>query len=142
MKIAQIILGNMPNNRSPLSWLVFVLILLVMIPILLLMIVLIPIMLIINMIKLKFFPNKNPKTFITPFGFASYSQVDRTVLNYPWHDIEKAEIWNHEGDTFPVIFLRSGESVKLKGVTQEQVRALCTQHGITFYEDVVIVQDV
>ncbi|MCB1581546.1 MAG: hypothetical protein R3E90_00405 [Marinicella sp.] len=142
MKLAQVILSNMPNNRSPLSWVVFILILLVMIPILLLMIILIPLMLIINMIKLKFFPNKTPKNFITPFGFARYSQVDRTVLNYPWHDIEKAEIWNQEGDTFPVIFLRSGEPVRLKGITSEQIKTLCTQHGIMFYEEVVIVQDV
>lgn len=142
MKLAQIILSNMPNKGNPLSWLVFILILLVMIPILLLMIILIPLMLIINMIKLKFFPNKNPKTFVTPFGFASYSQVNRTVLNYPWHDIEKAEMWDQDGDTFPVIFLRSGEPIKLKGIPFEQIRALCTQHGITFYEEVVIVQDV
>ncbi len=141
MKLTQIILSNMPNNRSPLSWLVFILIMLVMIPILLLMIILIPLILIINMIKLKFFPNKNPKTFVTPFGFASYSQVNRTVLNYPWHDIEKVEMWNQEGDTFPVIFLRSGESVKLKGIALEQIKSLCALHNITFYEEVVIVQE-
>lgn len=142
MKVAQIILSNMPNNRSPLSWVVFILIMLVMIPILILMIILIPVMLIINMIKLKFFPNKNPKTFVTPFGFACYSQVNRSLLNYPWHDIEKAELWNLKGDTFPVIFLRTGEPVKLKGITLEQIKSLCIQHNITFYEEVVIVQDV
>jgi energy-coupling factor transporter transmembrane protein EcfT len=142
MKLAQIILGNMPNNRSPLSWLVFILIMLVMIPVILLMIILIPVMLIINMIKLKFFPSKTPKTFITPFGFASYSQVDRTVLNYPWHDIVKAEVWNQDGQTFPVVFLSSGEPIKLIGIKPEQMRTLSVQHGFQFYEEVVIVQDV
>ncbi len=142
MKLAQVILSNMPNGRSPLSWVVFILILLVMIPILLLMIILIPIILIFNMIKLRFFPNKNPKTFITPFGFAAYSQVNRSVVNYPWHDIEKVEVWNEDGGTFPVLFLKTGEPVKLKDVPVDQLKTLCAQHNITFHEEVVIVQDV
>ena len=142
MKLAQVILSNMPNGRSPLSWVVFVIIMLVMIPILIVMIILIPVILIFNMIKLRFFPNKNPKTFITPFGFAAYSQVNRSVVNYPWHDIEKVEVWNEDGETFPVLFLKTGEPVKLKDVAIEQLKALCTQHGITFYEEVVIVQEV
>ena len=141
MKLAQIILSNMPNGRNPFSWIPFILLLIVMIPILILMIILIPIVLIINMIKLKFFPNKNPKTFITPFGFAAYSQVNRSVVNYPWHDIEKVEVWAEDNATFPVLFMKSGEPVKLKDVPVEQLKQLCTQHNITFYEEVVIVQD-
>ena len=113
-----------------------------MIPILILMIILIPIVLIINMIKLKFFPNKNPKTFITPFGFAAYSQVNRSVVNYPWHDIDKVEVWVEDNATFPVLFMNNGEPVKLKDVPVEQLKQLCAQHNITFYEDAVIVQDV
>ena len=141
MKLAQIILSNMPNRSNPLSWLPFILLLIVMIPILILMIILIPIILIINIIKLKFFPNKNPKTFITPFGFAAYSQVNRNVVNYPWHDIDKVEVWVEDNDTFPVLFMNSGEPVKLNDVSIEQLKALCAQHNITFYEEVVIVQD-
>jgi len=142
MKLAQIILSNMPNGRNPLSWIPFILLLIVMIPILILMIILIPILLIINMLKLKFFPNKNPKTFITPFGFAAYSQVNRSVVNYPWHDIEKAEVWAEDGSTFPVLVMKTGEPVKVKDVTIEQIKTLCAQHKVTFYEEVVIVQDV
>lgn len=141
MKLAQVILSNMPNGRNPLSWIPFILLLIVMIPILILMIILIPIVLIINMIKLRFFPNKNPKTFITPFGFAAYSQISRSVLNYPWHDIDKVEVWNEEESTFPVLFLKTGEPVKLKDVPVEQLKQLCAQHNIIFYEEVVIVQD-
>ncbi len=142
MKLAQIILSNIPNGRNPLSWIPFILLLIVMIPILILMIILIPIVLIFNMIKLKFFPNKNPKTFITPFGFAAYSQVNRSVLNYPWHDIEKVEVWAEDEKTFPVLVLKSGEPVKIKDVSIEQIKLLCAQHNITFHEEVVIVQDV
>lgn len=142
MKLAKVILSNMPNGRNPLSWIPFILLLIVMIPILILMIILIPIVLIINMIKLRFFPSKNPKTFITPFGFAAYSQVNRSVLNYPWHDIDKVEVWNQEGSTFPVLFLKTGEPVKLMDVKVEQLKQLCAQHNITFYEEVVIVQDI
>ncbi len=142
MKLAQIILSNMPNRSNPLSWLPFILLLIVMIPILILMVILIPIILIINIIKLKFFPNKNPKTFITPFGFAAYSQVNRSVVNYPWHEIDKAEVWSEDRDTFPVLFMKTGESIKLKDVDVEQLKILCKQHNITFYEEVVIVQDV
>ena len=141
MKLAQVILSNMPNGRNPLSWIPFILILIIMIPIMLLMIVLIPIVLIINMIKLRFFPNKNPKTFITPFGFAAYSQVNRSVVNYPWHDIEKVEVWVENEATFPVLFLKTGEPVKIKDVSIEQLKVLCVQHNITFFEEVVIVQD-
>ena len=142
MKLVQIILSNMPNKHNPLSWIPFILLLIIMIPILILMIILIPILLIINLIKLKFFPSKNPKTFITPFGFAAYSQVSRSVLNYPYHDIEKVEVWDEESDTFPVLILKSGEPIKIKDITVEQMKTLCTQHNITFYEEVVIVQDV
>ncbi len=142
MKLAQVILSNMPNGRNPLSWLPFILLLIIMVPILILMIILIPIILIINLIKLKFFPNKNPKTFITPFGFAAYSQLNRSLVNYPWHDIDKVEVWSEDGAVFPVLFLKSGEPVKLKDVAVDQVKNLCVQHGITFYEEVVIVQDV
>ena len=142
MKLAQVILSNMPNGRNPLSWIPFILLLIVLIPILILMIILIPVLLIINMIKLKFFPNKTPKTFITPFGFAAYSQVNRSVVNYPWHDIEKVEVWAETGSTFPVLVMKTGELVKIKDVTVEQLKALCAQHNIAFYEDVVIVQEV
>lgn len=142
MKLVQIILSNMPNKRNPLSWIPFILLLIIMIPILILMIILIPVLLIINMIKLRFFPNKNPKTFITPFGFAAYSQVNRSVLNYPYHDIEKVEVWAEDNATFPVLILKSGEPIKIKDLTVEQMKTLCAQHNITFYEEVVIVQDV
>ena len=141
MKLTQFILSNMPNNRKPFSWIPVVLLLIVMIPILIVMVVLIPIILIINIIKLRFFPNKNPKTFITPFGFAAYSQVNRNVVNYPWHDIVKVEVWAEDGVTFPVLFMQSGEPVKLKDVSIEQLQALCVQHNITFYQEVVIVQE-
>jgi len=141
MKLAQIILSNMPNGRNPLSWIPFILLLLVMIPLLILMVILIPIVLIINMIKLRFFPNKNLKTFITPFGFAAYSQVNRSLVNYPWHDIDKVEVWSEEGTTFPVLFMKSDEIVKVKDVSIAQLKALCVQHNIAFYEEVVIVQD-
>jgi len=141
MKMSQFILSNMPNGRHPLSWLVFVLLLLIMIPILILMVILIPVLLIFNLIKMRFFPNKNPKTFITPFGFAAYSQVNRSVVNYPWHDIEKVEVWSEDGQTFPVLLMKSGEPVKLKDVPIDQVKTLCAQHGVVFYEEVVIVQD-
>ncbi len=141
MKLAQIILSNMPNRNKPFSWIPFVLLLIVMIPILILMVILIPIILIINIIKLRFFPNKNPKTFITPFGFAAYSQVDRSVVNYPWHEIEKVELWAENNSTFPVLLMKSGEPVKLKGVPVEQIKQLCAQHHITFYTEVVTVQD-
>ncbi len=141
MKIAQVILSNMPNGRNPFSWIPFILLLIVMIPILILMIILIPILLIINMLKLKFFPNKNSKTFITPFGFAAYSQLNRSVVNYPWHDIEKVEVWAEEGSTFPVLVMKTGEPIKVKDVPIEQLKALCAQHHVTFYEEVVIVQD-
>ena len=142
MKLAQFILSNMPNRNKPLSWLPFILVLILMIPLLILMVILIPIILIINIIKLRFFPNKNPKTFITPFGFAAYSQVDRSVVNYPWHEIEKVEVWALDGATFPVLMMKTAESVKLKDVGIEKLQALCTQHNIPFYEEVVIVQDV
>jgi heme/copper-type cytochrome/quinol oxidase subunit 2 len=141
MKMSQFILSNMPNGRHPLSWLVFVLLLIIMIPILILMVILIPVLLIFNLIKMRFFPNKKPKTFITPFGFAAYSQVNRSVVNYPWHDIVKVEVWNEDGKTFPVLHMQNGEPVKLMDVSVEQIKALCAQHGITFHEDVVIVQD-
>jgi hypothetical protein len=141
MKLAQIILSNMPNRNKPFSWIPFVLLLIVMIPILILMVILIPIILIINIIKLRFFPNKTPKTFITPFGFAAYSQVNRSVVNYPWHDIEKVEVWAEDSSTFPVLFMKSGEPVKLKDVPIEQIEQLCAQHHITFYAEVVTVQD-
>ncbi len=141
MKLAQVILSNMPNGRNPFSWIPFILLLIVMIPILIVMIILIPIVLIINMIKLRFFPNKNPKTFITPFGFAAYSQVNRSVVNYPWHEIDKVEVWVEDNATFPVLFMNSGEPVKLKDVSIEQLKTLCAQHNITFYEEEVIVQD-
>jgi len=141
MKFTHLILSNMPNGRHPLSWLTFILILLVMIPVLLLMVVLIPVVLIINMIKMKFFPNKNPKTFVTPFGFARYSQAERTVVNYAWHNIEKVEVWAEGSATFPVLLLKSGEPVKLKKMSVDQIKALCAQHQITFHEEVVIVQD-
>ena len=141
MKMSQFILSNMPNGRHPLSWLVFVLLLLIMIPILILMVILIPVLLIFNLIKMRFFPNKNPKTFITPFGFAAYSQVNRSVVNYPWHDIDKVEVWSEDGHTFPVLLMKTGEPVKLKDVQVEQIKALCAQHNVTFYEEVVIVQD-
>ncbi len=142
MKLAQIILSNMPNKSNPLSWIPFILVLIVMIPILILMVILIPIILIINVIKLKFFPNKNPKTFITPFGFAAYSQVDRSVINYPWHDIEKVEVWSVDGVTFPVLMMKTAESVKLKDMAIEKLQALCAQHNIPFYQEIIIVQDV
>ncbi|TDR20595.1 hypothetical protein [Marinicella litoralis] len=142
MKLVQVILSNMPNGRNPLSWIPFILLLIVMIPVLILMIILIPIILIINMLKLRFFPNKNPKTFITPFGFAAYSQVNRSVVNYPWHDIEKVEVWAEDNDTFAVLVMKTGEPVKVKDVAVEQMKALCAQHNITFYEEVVIVQEV
>ncbi len=142
MKLAQIILSNMPNRRKPLSWIPFVLLLIVMIPILIVMVILIPIILIINIIKLRFFPNKNPKTFITPFGFAAYSQVNRNVVNYPWHEVEKVEVWTVDNGTCPVLLMKSGETVKLKDVSIEQIKTLCAQHNITFYAEVVIVQDV
>ena len=141
MKITQLILSNMPNGRHPLSWLTFILILLVMIPLLLLLVVLIPVVLIINMIKMKFFPSKNPKTFVTPFGFARYSQAERTVVNYAWHNIDKVEVWAEGSATFPVLLLKSGEPVKLKKMSVDQIKALCAQHQITFHEEVVVVQD-
>ena len=141
MKLAQFILSNKPNKNKPFSWIPFVLILILMIPILVLMVILIPIFLIINIIKLRFFPNKNPKTFITPFGFAAYSQVNRSVVNYPWHEVEKVDVWAEDNSTFPVLLMKSGESVKLKDVKVEQLKALCAQHNITFHEEVVIVQD-
>ncbi len=141
MKLAQVILSNMPNGRNPLSWLPFILLLIIMIPILILMVILIPIILIINLIKIKFFPNKNPKTFITPFGFAAYSQVDRSLVNYPWQEIEKVEVWSEQGAVFPVLLLKTGQPVKLKDVAVEQLKSLCAQHGVTFHEEVVIVQD-
>ncbi|MFC3192973.1 hypothetical protein ACFODZ_01840 [Marinicella sediminis] len=141
MKMSQFILSNMPNGRHPLSWLVFVLLLIILIPILLLMVILIPVLLIFNLIKMRFFPNKNPKTFITPFGFAAYSQINRSVVNYPWHDIEKVEVWSEEGQTFPVLLMKTGEPVKLKDISIGQIKTLCAQHGIRFYEDVVIVQE-
>jgi|GEM_PF-1149469 len=142
MKLAQFILSNMPNRNKPLSWLPFILVLVLMIPLLILMVILIPIILIINIIKLRFFPNKNPKTFVTPFGFAAYSHVDRSVVNYSWHEIEKVEVWAQDNATFPVLIMKSGETVKLKDVAIEQLKTLCTQHSIPFYEEVVIVQDV
>lgn len=141
MKLAQIILSNMPNKANPLSWIPFILVLIIMIPVLIIMIVLIPVLLIINLIKLKFFPNKNPKTFITPFGFAAYSQVERTVLNYPWHDIEKVEVWSVDEKIIPVLVMNSGDVVKINDISVEQVKAMCDQHQVTFYEEVVIVQD-
>lgn len=141
MKLAQFILSNKPSRNKPFSWIPFVLILILMIPILILMVILIPLFLIFNIIKLRFFPNKNPKTFITPFGFAAYSQVNRSVVNYPWHDIEKVEVWTEDNKTFPVLLMKSGESVKLKDVPIDQLRTLCAQHNITFYEEAVIVQD-
>lgn len=141
MKLVQVILSNMPNGRNPFSWIPFILLLIVMIPILILMVILIPVLLIINMFKLKFFPNKNPKTFITPFGFAAYSQVNRSVVNYPWHDIEKAEVWAEEDSTFAVLIMKTGEPVKVKDVSIEQIKALCAQHNVIFYEEVVIVQN-
>lgn len=141
MKFAQIILRNMPNKANPLSWIPFILILIIMIPILIIMLILLPVILIINMLKLKFFPNKNPKTFITPFGFAAYSQAERTVLNYPWHDIEKVEVWSISDQVMPVLIMNSGDVVKLKDVSVEQAKALCQQHQLTFYEEVVIVQE-
>ncbi len=141
MKLAQVILSNMPNGRNPLSWIPFILLLVVMIPILILMIILIPVLLIINLIKLKFFPNKNPKTFITPFGFAAYSQVNRSVVNYPWHDIDKVEVWSEDGHTFPVLIMKTGEPVKVKDIPTEQLKALCVQHNINYFDDVVIVQE-
>lgn len=142
MKLTQVILSNMPNGRNPLSWIPFILILILMIPILILMIVLLPIILIINMLKLRFFPNKTPKTFITPFGFATYSQVNRAVVNYPWHDIDKVEVWSQEDKTFPVLLMKNGEPVKLKDVTIEQIQTLCSQHNIPFHAEVVMVQEV
>ncbi|MCX7552821.1 hypothetical protein OS175_02925 [Marinicella sp. S1101] len=142
MKLAQIILSNMPNKANPLSWIPFILVLIIIIPILIILLLLLPVILIINMLKLKFFPNKNPKTFITPFGFAAYSQVNRTVMNYPWHDIEKVEVWSEQGEEVPVVVMKSGETVKLKDVSIEQIKALCQQHQVTFYPEVVIVQDV
>lgn len=141
MKLAQVILSNMPNGRNPLSWVPFILLLIIMIPILILMVILIPIILIINLIKIKFFPSKNPKTFVTPFGFAAYSQVDRSLINYPWQEIEKVEVWSEEGKVFPVLLLKTGQPVKLKDVAVEQMQQLCTQHGVTFHAEVVIVQD-
>ncbi len=141
MKLAQIILSNMPNKANPLSWIPFILVLIIMIPILIIMLILLPVILIINMLKLKFFPNKNPKTFITPFGFAAYSQAERTVLNYPWHDIEKVEVWSVDETVIPVLVMKSGNVVKLRDVSVEQVKGLCQQHQVTFYEEVVIVQE-
>lgn len=131
----------MPNKANPLSWIPFILVLIIIIPILIILLLLLPVILIINMLKLKFFPNKNPKTFITPFGFAAYSQVNRSVMNYPWHDIEKVEVWSEEGEETPVVVMKSGETVKLKDVSIEQIKALCQQHQVTFYPEVVIVQD-
>ncbi len=142
MKLIQVILSNRPNKRNPLSWIPFILVSIIMIPILIIMLILLPLVLIFNLLKLKFFPNKNPQTFVTPFGFAAYSQVDRTVLNYPWHDIEKVEIWSEDGNEIPVLLMKSGDVVKLKDISIEQAKALCQQHQVTFYEEVVIVQDV
>lgn len=142
MKLSQVILSNMPNGRSPLSWVVFILILLVMIPILIILLILLPLLLVVNLIKMRFFPSKTPKTFVTPFGFAQYSQATQGVINYPWHEIDKVEVWNEAGKTFPVLFLKTGEPVKLPGIPVEQLKALCAQHGIAFHEEVVVVQEV
>lgn len=105
------------------------------------MLLLLPFVLLINGLKLKFFPSKNPKTFVTPFGFAAYSQQDSSLLNYPWHDIEKIEMWSEEGQEVPVVSMKSGESVKLKGVPKTQIKTLCQQHQIPFYEDIILAQD-
>ncbi|WP_223787258.1 hypothetical protein [Marinicella meishanensis] len=142
MKLSQVILSNMPNGRSPLSWVVFILILLVMIPILIVLVILLPLVLIFNLIKMRFFPSKTPKTFVTPFGFAQYSQANQSVVNYPWHDVDQVEVWNEAGKTFGVLIMKSGEPVKLPGVSIEQLKALCAQHGIAFHETVVVVQEV
>lgn len=131
------VLTYMPQGPNPLGWLFFVLLLLLMIPILLIIAVLIPVLLLFNFIRMRFFPNKKPRIFSTPFGFTVYSQAERTLVNYSWHEIAKAEVWQEDKKTFPVLVLSNGAVVKLLGIAVDQVKTLCAQHNITFHEGVI-----
>lgn len=131
----------MPAGPNPLAWLIFLLMLLLLIPIILLIVVLVPVVLLVNYIRMRFFPNKKPRIFATPFGFTVYSQSQRTLVNYTWHEIAKAEVWQENGETFPVLILTNGSQVKLPGIAIEQVRSMCAQHNIAFYDDVILSGD-
>lgn len=135
------VLGFMPAGPNPLAWLIFLLMLLLLIPIILLIVVLVPVVLLVNYIRMRFFPNKKPRIFATPFGFTVYSQSQRTLVNYTWHEIAKAEVWQESGETFPVLILTNGSQVKLPGIAIEQVRSMCAQHNIAFYDDVILSGD-
>lgn len=131
----------MPAGPNPLAWLIFLLMLLLLIPIILLIVVLVPVVLLVNYIRMRFFPNTKPRIFATPFGFTVYSQSQRTLVNYTWHEIAKAEVWQENGETFPVLILTNGSQVKLPGIAIEQVRSMCAQHNIAFYDDVILSGD-
>ena len=131
----------MPNGPNPLAWVIFLLMLLLLIPIILLIVVLVPVVLLVNYIRMRFFPNKKPRIFATPFGFTVYSQAQRTLVNYTWHEISKAEVWQEDGEIFPVLVLSNGNPVKLPGIDIEQVQSMCAQHNIPFYDDVILSGD-
>lgn len=132
----------MPQGPNPFGWLLFVLLLLLLIPILLIMAVLIPVVLLANFIRMRFFPNKKPRIFSTPFGFTVYSQAERTLVNYSWHEIAKAEVWQENKIIFPVLLLTNGTVVKLQGIKVSQVQQLCAQHNIPFHDGVIINSEV
>jgi hypothetical protein len=141
IEIKNRVLSFVPNGPNPLGWLVFLLMLLLLIPIILLIVVLVPVVLLVNYIRMRFFPNKKPRIFATPFGFTVYSQAQRTLVNYSWHEITKAEVWQQQGKAFAVLILTNGSQVKLPGIEIEQVKAMCAQHNIPFYDDVILSGD-
>lgn len=141
IEIKNRVLTFVPSGPNPLGWLLFIALLLLLIPIILLIVVLVPVVLLVNFFRMRFFPNKKPRLFATPFGFTVYSQAQRTLVNYTWHEIAKAEVWQEKGDTFPVLILSNGTQVKLAGIDIEHVKSLCAQHNIPFYDDVILSGD-
>ncbi|KAA3650554.1 MAG: hypothetical protein DWP95_01270 [Proteobacteria bacterium] len=141
IEIKNRVLTFVPSGPNPFGWLLFIVLLLLLIPIILLVAVLVPVVLLVNYIRMRFFPNKKPRIFATPFGFTVYSQAQRTLVNYSWHEIAKAEVWQEDGVVFPVLILNNGTQVKLAGIDSDQVKSLCAQHNITFYDDVILSGD-
>jgi len=135
------VLNRRPRSGNFLSWLFFVLAFLIIIPLFLLMLVLIPVLFIIKTIKVRFFPSKKPKVFMSPMGISVYSQVDRSLENYPWQEIDKVEVWSEQDKTAPVLILKTGQPIKLVGTSIRKIKQICARFNVRFYEDIVIVQD-
>ena len=136
------VLNRRPRNGSFLNWLFFILAFLIIIPLFLLMLVLIPVLFIIKAIKVRFFPSKKPQVFMSPLGISIYSQMDRSMENYTWQDIDKVEVWSEQDKTSPVLILKTGQPVKLVGMSIRKIQEICARFNVRFYDDVVIVQDV